>query len=700
MKLIVIGIGGSGASCIEVLVHLTALGLLPDGTELIPVMVDPDQQHPRIQATSRFIAAHAELRRTGGVATEGLLGTKISRVVNANALRPSELASLFNLLELAQPMARTLGTLFFAKTELGEPGSHEFDDGYYGRVNAGVCFFNDTAGRLELMAALRQHALGGDAAVVLIGSAFGGTGAAGLIHLARVFREDQQLRNVPFKIGAIQLEPYFRPDWRDDIRADRDLVNVPDTFEGRTGAAYQFLANLAANGHLPFDAFYPLGVRIPASFPPEWFKRDKQNNPHLFIEYVAALAVRDFAINRAELTESVRHCREAVPPFQGPLGVLRESLFDATVLHALLRSYLVPLLERVTHATSLPGHPWIATVCAKSGLRPAQLLEQLNSISGLLADILVASGLDRQLSIDRAGASEVEQRAAERRNDLTRASFPSGFAPRAENFDVVQLLRHASPEAMFDSYDVGSDGKLALRALYRWIREALHPPQGDSYCLRSILTSARPSTSGHSRGWNRRWASKSHPTTIFQRPGAIHHAQAGIEPVAAAGGSRTHVGRIPDHLGACARAPGQAVRQQTIRRVQISSPRTARLRAPETGPSRNGARAPRSIDAAGRSLSAFPREHVSDGRGVRAAHRGRRRPRYLRVRARAGYPRHSGRAGRDRLLLPRDRRGPGGRDFAGESRACSRHRQVRRRARLPSNAARGHRQRLDVDAQA
>ena len=104
MKLICVGVGGSGAACTETLTHLSALGLLPDGWNLIPVMVDQDQQHPRITATTRFIDRYLAVRaarRATTLSGQGLFGLSISRVVGSNVLQPSTHESLFDLLGLA-----------------------------------------------------------------------------------------------------------------------------------------------------------------------------------------------------------------------------------------------------------------------------------------------------------------------------------------------------------------------------------------------------------------------------------------------------------------------------------------------------------------------------------------------------------------------------------------------------------------------
>jgi hypothetical protein len=516
MRLVAIGVGGSGAASVEVLTHLAALGLLPEGCDLVPIIVDQDQLHPRIRGTSEFIeryfrlrAGRQETRLTGG----GLFATAMSRVVRTNVLQPSVHENLFDLLGLADaPTSKAAARLLFGTTpggqsELGEPGGHEYASGYYGRVNAGVCFFNDAAGGAALLNALREH-LRTSGVCVLFGSAFGGTGAAGLIHIARLIHDDQQLRDVP--IAIVQLEPYFRPDDAGDAQPT-GFVNSPRTFDSRTGAAYDYLANLTLANNVPCHALYLLGTPTPAAFPLDWFRRDQQDNPRLFLEYLAAMAARDFVINspalvspfedsKGEASDKLRavpwrgHVRVRRLPnqrYDGPLRVLRDLLHRAAVSWQLLDSYFIPLLEQAGDSPTLPGHPWVYDVCAQGGLTPDQVRGHFGQARELFGAVLQAAGAfphDHTLNADTpAEARSREERAIR----ITRESFPPGLLPRLEVLSAAALVRSGDPMTIFDDYTLQGDAQLVSRALWRWIDGAIVIEEG----------AGAPRTGSHQLRW-------------------------------------------------------------------------------------------------------------------------------------------------------------------------------------------------------
>lgn len=489
MKLVCIGVGGSGASCLETLLHVAALGLFPSQCEIVPVALDPDRGHPRISGMTTFLGAYQDLRIAGDAADQnnaGLFGARIARHHTLNSTKPADQESLYAVLGLADEARRAMAGLFFRPNEIGRPDSREFANGYYGRANAGVCFFADPTGKERLLTALRPHLLQGDSRVVLFGSAFGGTGAAGLVHVARSIRHDEQLRGRAVPIAIVQLEPYFKP--AAPTEKDSRFVNLPSTFGRRTGAAYQFLENLAANANLPFDVLYPLGVRTPSVFPPEWFRRDQQDNPHLWIEYVAAVAARDFALNgaRTSAEPELRVRRVAMPPaFGEPIATLRRLLQAALCSRAVLAQLVLPILRAFPDARAIPGHPWLSDILAESQLTASAVRAHIEASVGLLNVVLGHAGVlptawrtgtaswqdpsDRGSWAEGQAISDVERRRLDELTQRTRDSFPEQFLTSQESASITEMLAGADPAAMFDSYArTDGDARLPVRALYRW----------------------------------------------------------------------------------------------------------------------------------------------------------------------------------------------------------------------------------------
>ncbi|MCK6680923.1 MAG: hypothetical protein L6R30_00715, partial [Thermoanaerobaculia bacterium] len=117
-RLVLIGVGGSGAACVEAAVHLAALGLFPPDCEVVPLVVDPDSGHSRTIGFQGFLDDYRKLREAGNatnLSAQGFLGCRITPVVAAGPLKPAAKRNLFQLLGLTSSQARSLAPLFFAR---------------------------------------------------------------------------------------------------------------------------------------------------------------------------------------------------------------------------------------------------------------------------------------------------------------------------------------------------------------------------------------------------------------------------------------------------------------------------------------------------------------------------------------------------------------------------------------------------------
>ena len=81
MNVFAIGIGGTGAKCIEALVHLHAAGLITDqsgkNVRLGTFLVEPDQQSTLLARTEIAIDRYSKVRDLIGNATEGFAASEI-----------------------------------------------------------------------------------------------------------------------------------------------------------------------------------------------------------------------------------------------------------------------------------------------------------------------------------------------------------------------------------------------------------------------------------------------------------------------------------------------------------------------------------------------------------------------------------------------------------------------------------------------
>lgn len=291
----VIGIGGTGAKCIEAFVHLAAAGLAPD-EEVYAFFVDPDEANgtlERAHATlKRYVKSHAlEL------GTIDLFRTKIT-ITDPAVWSPFQhdgrdrLGAFFSYQHLkdTDPAAAHLMDVLFTPDEREE----KLTEGFLGHPSIGAAVLGQTidiAGGREPWATFEAK-LGKGAKIFLFGSIFGGTGAAGLPTIARLI--DRHLTKIGLAgvpIGAAMMLPYFsfEPERGRKLKADAN------SFSLNTHAALKYYYS---GSYLNvFKAAYFLGERRQAPMGnPSLGGKDQNNEPH-FLELYAALAALDFFAN-------------------------------------------------------------------------------------------------------------------------------------------------------------------------------------------------------------------------------------------------------------------------------------------------------------------------------------------------------------------------------------------------------------------
>jgi hypothetical protein len=134
-----------------------------------------------------------------------------------------------------------------------------------------------------------------DVKLALVGSLFGGTGAAGLSSLVRAFfQEGARDGRSKLTIGGFFMLPYFR--FHPPIGSGPESVIQTNLFKFGTRNALEYYnrRNLLKDGTSGFfDAIYMLGFDDPTPRVP-YHNDDAQYNPPHFVELETAMAVRDF----------------------------------------------------------------------------------------------------------------------------------------------------------------------------------------------------------------------------------------------------------------------------------------------------------------------------------------------------------------------------------------------------------------------
>lgn len=291
MKIYLFAIGGSGARVLRSLTMLLAAGVeLPQGTELVPIILDPDQGAGNLTETIGLLESYKSLRdkaKTVGHLTTftsdvsplpdqgfliplpGVANTKFQDYIGLHA----------GMSEASQALIRAL----FSQENL----DLDMQVGFKGNPNIGSIVlgqFVETKVFQDFMYDFAQA--GGDKRIFIISSIFGGTGASGFPTLLKSLRANRGLIG-DAHIGALSLQPYFA------VQNDPSSAIDSTTFYAKTRAALNYYReNIIQNGDI--DDFYFLGDTAPDTLDNEEGGA-AQRNPAHFIELAGALSIVDFA---------------------------------------------------------------------------------------------------------------------------------------------------------------------------------------------------------------------------------------------------------------------------------------------------------------------------------------------------------------------------------------------------------------------
>lgn len=326
---IIIGVGGTGAKAVEAVIHFAAMGIGPNVLEV--GFVDQDESNGNLNRTKTVFDSYRQARaawRDGaansfdGTEECPLLKTDLRPLDGASGLWiPDERqdATLANLLGPMKEDQFLFDALFETGTgEASEEQKLDLAQGYRGRPHIGSAAMTvkaDTSNTFwdAITEAIKGAGMG-QVRILLAGSVFGGTGAAGFPTIARIIRDRLKEagidRNVD--IGGILMLPYFGfPDPSED--QEQNVARAHEQQMQARGALrhYQHLLGDSRQGdgqHI-FDQLFLIGWN-------PFFKIDvhskgsgTQRNPALLPEFLAAAAAaRFFATERLpddEVTQNI-----------------------------------------------------------------------------------------------------------------------------------------------------------------------------------------------------------------------------------------------------------------------------------------------------------------------------------------------------------------------------------------------------------
>lgn len=289
-----IGIGGTGAKCLESLIHLAAAGMMPNNDDLYMLFVDPDNANGSLERAVTTLNYYKAFHDNEMLAQPFLLKTKIDFTDNPifspfdkkDDTKP-QLEVFFNFagLKLANDNAADLFEVLYSKRER----KTELDKGFRGHPSIGASVMAQTVlGADEPWKTFRLKVTKDpNAKIFLAGSIFGGTGAAGFPTIAKLIKNELDGKPINAQIGGALVLPYFT--FTDT--GDNELKARAEHFLMNTQAALNYYH--LWNKDLIYNAIYLLGDNSKIEVDPSLGGKTQRNAQH-FVELYAALAAIHF----------------------------------------------------------------------------------------------------------------------------------------------------------------------------------------------------------------------------------------------------------------------------------------------------------------------------------------------------------------------------------------------------------------------
>jgi len=306
MSLYIIGIGGTGAKCIEAVTKLAAVGLFPEQPSIKVLFIDPDETNGNLDRARSSLKIYQKCYELmfGDKKQSPWMQTEIASFdlwsPFSQTSTNKNLASFFSYNSLKQNEP-ALGNLFDILYTKGER-EVDLDLGFRGRPAIGSGIMSqvdlDSLDQEPWGALLKQIKAdvgwGKSPKILLCGSIFGGTGASGLPTIGRLIANKLEKLNVRSgcKIGCLFVLPYFR--FSPPVGEDLDGVYArSELFLLNTEAALRYYVTQSQQ---TFDTVYLLGNQNFSEVKFSIGKNTQRNEPH-FLELYAGLAARQFLLS-------------------------------------------------------------------------------------------------------------------------------------------------------------------------------------------------------------------------------------------------------------------------------------------------------------------------------------------------------------------------------------------------------------------
>lgn len=298
MSYYLIGIGGTGARCMEAFVNLCGAGLLKDSQPIQIVNVDADVSCGNLTKTQHTVELYRKAKAIG-FGNSGMFKNDIepTRMWNPVAEKCKTMDDIFQRKMLINKKdTKPLGFLYdslFTEQER----TTDLDMGFRGHPAIGSAVMNQQMDAndepwKDLLPKINSDK---DARIFLFASVFGGTGAAGFPTIAKLlhkFLHKDGDGNCIAKIGGALVLPYFEfPAASDDV--SNEMQAKVDEFMLNTRSALDYYDESHILGSV-FTSIYMVGDNDLTPVKKFSLGSGEQKNEANYIEMYAALAAFDF----------------------------------------------------------------------------------------------------------------------------------------------------------------------------------------------------------------------------------------------------------------------------------------------------------------------------------------------------------------------------------------------------------------------
>jgi hypothetical protein len=300
MACYMIGIGGTGARCIEAAAHLSAAGLFPD-TKLYTLFVDPDESNGNLERAKVTLDLHIKGQKMA-LGSSSLLQTRVQRgdpavwsPFGGTSSAEAQLRKAFSYSQIKAQNEEIAG-LFDALYSKNEKKA-DLSVGFRGHPSIGAALMAQQLSLSDVEPWDTFRALvtndtgtGKTPRIFLCGSVFGGTGAAGLPTIGKLVRQElQEKSNGNFEISAGLVLPYFSFE---GTPQDEDLKAQSEHFIPNTQSALKYYWNKRHDDI--FDGMYVVGDPDMSPVGEASVGGPRQENKSHFVELLVALGAADF----------------------------------------------------------------------------------------------------------------------------------------------------------------------------------------------------------------------------------------------------------------------------------------------------------------------------------------------------------------------------------------------------------------------